>query len=275
MSEYPVTLIRPTSGAPWARVAEAWHNRELLYFLTLRDVKVRYAQTILGWLWAIVQPIGMTLVFALAFSKVGDVSTEGVSYPVFALIGLTFWVFFQRAVTMAADSLVTNGPLLTKTSCPRLLMPISAVVSALFDLAIGMVVMFVVVFAYGEDVTWRVALLPAITLWGVVLAAGIGILLSGINVRHRDVRNGLPFALQLLLFLSPIAYSLGALGNGGLTLIAFNPLVGLVEAFRWSVIGTPGPETFPLLWSIGVTVVLPFIALMYFSRVAREFADVA
>ncbi|MFN8202234.1 MAG: ABC transporter permease [Solirubrobacteraceae bacterium] len=275
MTASTVTTIRATSGRPWPRIEEAWKNRELLYFLALRDIKVRYAQTILGWLWTVVQPLGMTLVFTLAFSKIGNVQTEGVPYPVFALIGLSFWTFFQRGVSTSADSLVTNAALLTKTSCPRLLMPASAIASALFDLLIALVVMLVVVFAWGEQISWRLLVMPAIVLWGIALATGLGVLLAAINVHHRDVRNALPFALQLLLFLSPIAYSIGTLGNSGVTLLALNPLVGLVEAFRWSVIATPAPQTFPLVYSIVLSVVLLGAALVYFSRVAREFADVA
>ena len=196
MTSSTVTTIRPTSGSPWPRIEEAWRNRELLYFLTLRDIKVRYAQTILGWLWTVVQPLGMTLVFTLAFSKIGNVQTEGVPYPVYAMTGLAFWTFFQRAVSTSADSLITNAALLTKTSCPRLLMPASAIASALFDLLIALVVMLVVVFAWGEEVSWRLLVMPAIIVWGVALATGLGVLLAAINVHHRDVRNGLPFALN-------------------------------------------------------------------------------
>jgi lipopolysaccharide transport system permease protein len=274
-SAAPTTVIESTAGAVGPRLREAWQNRELLYFLTLREVKVRYAQTILGWLWAIVQPLGMTLVFTFAFSKLGKVETDGVKYPVFAFVGLAFWTFFSRAVVAAADSLVTNAPLLTKTSCPRLLMPLSAITSAIFDLLIAMGVMFAVVLAYGESLTWRLAVAPAVLLLGVALATGLGVALAGVNVRHRDVRNALPFAMQLLLFVSPIAYSLGTLGRGGITLVSLNPLVGVVEAFRWSIIGTPAPQSGTLALSIGITVVLLAVSLTYFARVARDFADVA
>lgn len=265
-------VIEPTAGAPLPRLTEAWHNRELLYFLTLRDVKVRYAQTVLGWLWAIAQPVGMTLVFTLAFSRLGKVQTDGVKYPVFAFVGLTFWTFFSRAVQGASESLVTNTPLITKTACPRLLLPLSAITSALFDLVIALAMMFIVLLIYGQSLNWRLVFFPAVILLGVTLAVGLGVILTSVNVRHRDVRNALPFAMQLLLFLSPIAYSLSSLAG---SFIWINPLVGIVEAFRWSVIGTPAPTMIALLWAIGISIVLLVGGLVYFARVARDFADVA
>jgi lipopolysaccharide transport system permease protein len=283
MSTHPITqgrhrapsvVIEPTAGAVRPQLRAAWQDRELLYFLTLRDVKARFAQTVLGWLWAIVQPLGMTLVFTFAFSKLGKVETDGIAYPVFAFVGLAFWTFFSRAVTTAADSLITNTPLLTKTACPRLLMPLSAIASACFDLLIAMAVMFVVVLAYGEDLSWRLAVLPVIVAYGVLLATGMGIGLAAINVQRRDVRNGLPFAMQLLLFISPIAYSLGALGTG-VTLVSLNPIVGLIEAFRWAVVATPPPAAGSLAISLSLTALFLFFGLKYFSRVARDFADVA
>jgi lipopolysaccharide transport system permease protein len=172
----------------------------------------------------------------------------------------------------ATDSLVANTPLLTKTACPRLLMPLSAIASALFDLVIALGMMFVVLALYGQPVSWRLVFLPGVILLGVTLATGIGIILTSVNIRHRDVRNGLPFAMQLLLFLSPIAYSLGSFGGSVITL---NPLVGIVEAFRWSVIGTPAPTMLALFMAVAVAVVLLAGALVYFARVARDFADVA
>jgi lipopolysaccharide transport system permease protein len=270
-----VAVIEPTRGAVLPRLREAWHARELLWFLTLRDLKVRYAQTVLGWLWAIVQPLGMTLVFTLAFSKLGDVDTEGVPYPLFALAGLSFWTFFQRAVSTSADSLIINAALVTRTSAPRLLLPLSAIASSLVDLVIAVAVFFVVALSYGQSFGWEIVLFLPTAALGALLATGLGIGLAAVNVRRRDVRNGLPFALQLLLFLSPIAYSLGELGKTGVTLLAFNPLVGVIEAFRWSVLGTPPPGLWTIGISIGITLGLLVVGITYFSRVARDFADVA
>jgi ABC-type polysaccharide/polyol phosphate export permease len=270
-----VAVIEPTRGAVLPRVREAWRARELLWFLTLRDLKVRYAQTVLGWLWALVQPLGMTLVFTFAFSKLGDVDTEGVPYPLFVLAGLAFWTFFQRAVSTGADSLVLNAALVTKTSAPRLLLPLSAIASAFVDLIIAVALFLVVAVLYGESFGPQLVLaLPALAL-GALLATGLAVGLSAVNVRRRDIRNGLPFALQLLLFLSPIAYSLGEVGDAGLTLLALNPLVGIIEAFRWAVLDTPAPGAWTMASAVGITAGLLVVGAMYFSRVARDFADVA
>jgi lipopolysaccharide transport system permease protein len=271
----PTVTIEPTAGHVLPRLREAWTARELLYFLTLRDCKVRYAQTVLGWLWAIVQPLGMTLVFTLAFRKLGNVKTDGVVYPLFALAGLSLWTFFQRAVVTGADSLVTNAPLLTKTACPRLLLPFSAVASAIVDLLVAMALLFVITLLYGHALSWRLVILPAVVVLTVALATGIAVTLSAINVRRRDVRNALPFGMQLLLFLSPIAYSLSTLGQPAETILALNPLVGIVEAFRWAVLATPPPSLLAMGLSIAITLTLLAAGTAYFARVARDFADVA
>jgi lipopolysaccharide transport system permease protein len=270
-----VAVIKPTAGAIAPRVREAWHNPELLWFLTLRDVKVRYAQTVLGWLWAVLQPVGLMLVFLFAFRTLGNVKTDGVPYPLFAFSGLAFWTFFSRAVLAGADSLVLNQPLVTKTAAPRLLMPLAAVTAALVDLAITMTLLLILVLAYGEPLRWQLVFLPAVVLLGILLAAGLGVLLAGINVRWRDVRNGMPFAIQLVLFMCPVAYSLQTLGVTARTIVGFNPLVGIVEAFRWCWVGTPAPTATSLAISVGATVVICLLGLRSFSRVAREFADVA
>jgi lipopolysaccharide transport system permease protein len=273
--DHGLTVVEPTGGAIRPRVKEAWRDRELLYFLAARDVKVRYAQTLLGWFWAVLQPLGLMLVFLFAFRTLGSVKTDGVAYPLFAFAGLAFWTFFSRAVGAAADSLVLNAPLLTKTAAARLLMPLAAIAAAMVDLLITMTLLLVFVAAYGEPLTWRLAALPAVIALGLLFASGLGILLAAVNVRYRDVRNGLPFAIQLLLFISPIGYSLSTLSHQALTFLSVNPLVGLIQAFRWCWLGTPGPSTWALCFSIGLPAALLAAGLWYFSRVSRDFADVA
>jgi lipopolysaccharide transport system permease protein len=271
----PLTVVEPTGGAILPRVKESWRDRELLYFLAARDVKVRYAQTVLGWFWAVLQPLGLMLVFLFAFRTLGDVKTDGVPYALFAFAGLAFWTFFSRGVTAAADSLVLNAPLLTKTAAARLLMPLAAIAAAMVDLLITMALLVVFIAAYGHPLSWRLAVLPAVVALSFVLASGLGVLLSAINVRYRDIRNALPFAIQLLLFVSPIGYSLSSLSDKALTILSINPLVGIIEAWRWCWLGTPAPSTWALCWGIGIPVVLIVVGLWYFSRVSRDFADVA
>jgi ABC-type polysaccharide/polyol phosphate export permease len=270
-----VVVIEPTGGAVWPRLREAWEHRELLFFLTLRDIKARYVQTVLGWFWTVFQPLGLMLVFLFAFHRLGDVKTDGIAYPVFALTGLAFWTYFQRAVSEGSQSLVLNAPLLTKTSCPRLLMPLSAVAAPLVDLVTAYGLVLVFVFAYGINPTWRWIAFPLPLLLGVALAAGLGIFLSAVNVRYRDVRNALPFLIQFLLFMSPFAYSLSGVDGTTKLLVSINPLVGIVEGIRWSLVATPPPSGAAIGFSCGITLFLLVLGLKYFSRFARDFADVA
>jgi lipopolysaccharide transport system permease protein len=270
-----ITVVQPTAGQVKPHLVEAWKSRELFLFLTLRDVKIRYVQTKLGWLWTIANPLGMMLVFSFAFRQLGNVQSDGVKYSIFALTGLAFWVFFSRAVLYAADSLVINSPLLTKTSCPRLLMPLAAVAAVLFDLAITVVLAFVFATLAGYPPTWHIIFAPLALLLGIVFTMAVGLFLSAINVRYHDVRNGVPIVVQVLVFVSPVAYSLSTLGPRAETLLAINPLVGIIEAFRWTLLPTPPPSAMALGFAIGITALLAVGGLVYFSRFAREFADVA
>jgi lipopolysaccharide transport system permease protein len=272
----PVTVIQPSSGWTTPRIVEAWRERELLYYFVARDVKVRYAQTLLGAFWAFFQPIGMMLVFTFAFRKLGRVQTENVAYPIFVFAGLTFWTFFSRAVLSGADSLVANAALLTKTSLPRLLLPVAAIVSAMFDFVITFFLLIIFAAVYGYYPTWRYALIPVILLVGIVLAVGLSLLLCAINVQYRDVRNILPMFVQLLLFASPVVYSLNTIGvKWAEALAAANPLVGIVQGFRWAVISTGPPSHIAIASSSLFTLVLLALGLVYFGRVERLFADVA
>ena len=274
-SKLPVVVIRPTHGAVWPRLHEAWENRELLLFLTLRDIKARYVQTMLGWFWTVFQPLGLMLIFTFVFRRLGNVQADGVPYPVFALAGLAFWTYFQRAVSEGSQSLVLNAPLLTKTACPRLLMPLSAVAAPLVDLVAAYGLVLVFVFAYGISPTWRWLAFPLPIAVGIALCAGLAISLSAINVRYRDVRNALPFLVQFLLFLSPFAYSLSKVHGKAKLLVSINPLVGIIEGIRWSLLNTPAPSAWAVAWALGVTGALLLLGLKYFSRFARDFADVA
>jgi len=274
--EGPRTVVmQATSGWVFPPLRENWQRRELLYFFARRDIKLKYAQTKLGWLWTFVQPVVMMLVFTLAFRKLGRVATESIPYPVFTFAGLTLWLFISRSIANGAESLIANSQVLTRTACPRLLMPLSSILSGLFDLAITFLILVGFAALYGIYPTWRFALAPLTILLAMTLVLGLSLILSAVNVRHRDVRNLLPLALQLLLFLSPIAYPLNTLGPKWTTVFAFNPLVGVIEAFRWSVVGTPPPTSLELGVSITAAVAFLTGGLAYFSRAERVFADVA
>jgi lipopolysaccharide transport system permease protein len=273
--EQPVTVIKPGSGLLPARLAEIWTQRHLLYFFAWRDIKVRYAQTVLGAAWTVFQPLALMLVFTLAFRRIGSVKSDGVNYAVFVLAGLTYWTFFSKAVTQGADSLVINAQLVTKTSCPRILIPLAPLASGFFDFTIALAFYFAFAGWYGYYPTWHiVALIPSVLL-GLVFLFGLVLLLSPLNVRFRDVRQALPFLIQIWLFLSPVAYPITTLGPRWSSVLAINPLVGAIEAFRWSLLGTPGPSSTQLLISIGIACVTLVVGLLYFTRAERTIADIA
>ncbi len=270
-----VTVLQPATGWPLPRLRDVWDRRELLYYFFTRDIKVRYAQTLLGTFWAFFQPIAMMLVFTFAFRKLGRVQTENVAYPVYAFAGLTFWTFFSRAVLSGADSVASNSAILTKTALPRVLLPIAAVASALFDFVVTFALLIGFVSFYGYYPTWRLALVLACMVSGIALALGMSLVLSAINVRYRDVRNVLPMFIQFLLFASPVVYSLTTLGPTWNRALSLNPVVGLVQGFRWCIVGTGPPSHLAIEASIAGTVVIFVVGMVYFGRFERVFADVA
>ena len=268
-----VTVIRPTSGPIPPRLGELWAYRELFSFLILRDLKVRYAQTTLGTAWMIFQPLAMMAVYTFAFSHLAKVAIPGVPYPVFALSGLVLWIFISRGVQIGSESLLTNLPLVTKTACPRILLTLSAVVATLADLLIALIIFLAFSTAYGIYPTWRFALALPLIAVTFVLVFGLSLLLSAVNVRYRDVSQALPFLLQLWFFLSPVAYLLVTPGRSWQTIVqGVNPAVGLILAFRWSLLGTPPPRGL-FIASCATTVLIAVVGLWNFSRAERTIAD--
>ena len=271
--EVPVRIIRPAPRWPLPKLREAWERRELLWFLTVRDVKVRYAQTLLGATWTLLQPLILMLVFTIAFQKIAKVDTGSVPYPVFALAGLIFWTYFSRSVTQGADSLVSNTQLVTKTSSPRLLLTLSSISGGLLDFALGLGFFFVFAAFYGEFPGWEIVFLPVIVLFGIAVALGPVLLFASLNAQYRDVRFIIPILIQTWLFLSPIAYPMDKLGEPWATLAALNPVVGVVDGFRWSLLSTPPPSGWEVAACVGVTTVLLAVAALYFGRTERLIAD--
>lgn len=271
--EVPVRIIRPAPRWPLPKLREAWHRRELLWFLTVRDVKVRYAQTLLGAAWTLLQPLILLAVFTIAFQKIADVDTGSIPYPVFALAGLVFWTYFSRSITQGADSLVSNTQLVTKTASPRLLLTLSSVTGGLLDFALGLGFFFIFAAFYGEFPGWELVFLPAVVAFGILVAVGPVLLLASLNAQYRDVRFIIPILVQTWLFLSPIAYPLTSLGEPWSTLSALNPVVGVVEGFRWSLLGGAPPGVWDVVACVGVTAVLLGVAALYFGRTERLIAD--
>jgi len=234
----PVIEIRPTNGWVALRIRELWVYRELLYFLTLREIKVRYKQTAIGASWALIQPLFTMLVFTLFFGRLAKMPSDGIPYAVFSLSGLVIWTFFANGLTAAAGSLVTNANLVSKVYFPRLTIPISAVLSGVLDFILSFAMLIVVMLIDGIIPGVRILWMPVFFLMALGAGLGIGLWLSALNVEYRDVRYAIPFLLQFWMFSTPIAYPSSLLHEPWRTLYALNPMVGVVEGFRWCLLGT-------------------------------------
>lgn len=270
----PTFLIEPADG--WASLGfkELWEYRELLYFLTWRDIKVRYKQTVLGASWAIIQPFFMMVVFSLFFGRLAHVPSDGIPYPIFVYCALLPWQLFSHALTESSQSLVANERLIRKVYFPRLCVPISAVLGGLVDFAIAFVILLLMMLYYGIRPTWAIVMLPVFILLVIATSLGVGLWLSALNVQYRDVRYTISFLVQFWLFATPVAYSSSLVPIRWRALYGLNPMAGVVEGFRWALLGkSEGPGA--LLAVSIVVVILIFIGgLFYFRRMEAEFADV-
>ena len=272
--ELPTFFIRPQTGWTAAGLKELWEYRELLYFLTWRDIKVRYKQTVLGAAWAIIQPFFMMVVFSLFFGYLAKVPSDGIPYPIFAYCALLPWQLFAHALTESSNSLVANERLITKVYFPRLVVPISAVLGGLLDFAIAFVILLLMMAYYGVRPTWAIVTLPAFLLLAMLTALGVGLWLSALNVKYRDVRYTITFLIQFWLFATPVAYSSSIVPARWRALYGLNPMAGVVEGFRWALLGkSEGPGAL-LAVSVAVVILLLIGGLYYFRRMEAEFADV-
>jgi ABC-type polysaccharide/polyol phosphate export permease len=264
---------RPRTGLLRLDLGELWAYRELAGFMALRDVRVRYKQAALGIGWAVFQPLAGAVVFTFVFQRLADVQSDGLPYPVFAFAGLLAWNYTSGAVIKATQSLVSNAGLVTKVYFPRLLIPLAAVLPGLLDLAVTLPVLAVLCIAYDVGPGWAVLTLPLWIAAAMVVAFAVGMLLAAVNVRYRDVNQAISLAVQLWLFLSPVAYPTSTVPEAWQPVYALNPMVGVVEGFRWCLLGGPAPGPWSLL-SAAVTLALLGVALVYFQRTERRFADV-
>jgi homopolymeric O-antigen transport system permease protein len=268
----PTIVIQPTRGPVPPRLTELWSYRELFSFLVWRDLKVRYAQTAIGAAWTVFQPLAMMIVYTFAFTKIARVSTGPVPYVLYALSGLSLWMFVSRSVAISTSSLVNEIAIVTKTAAPRVLVPLAAISSNLVDFVITLGLFLFFDIAYGHFPNWRfVFVLPLLALT-FAMTVGVSLGLSALNVRYRDVAQALPFLIQLWFFLSPVAFPVLAGGGWERYVLALNPLVGILVAFRWALLGTPLSQSF-LLVALVVTAVLFVVGLAHFSRVDRTIAD--
>ena len=269
----PLLVIEPAEGWISLQLKELWSYRELLYFLTLREVKVRYKQTLLGAAWAVIQPLFTMLLFSLFFGRLGKMPSDGVPYPLFTLAALIPWTFFANGLTQSSTSLVTNSNLVSKVYFPRLIVPISSVASGIVDFGISFVLLLGMMAFYRITPSAAIVTLPLFFLLSLLVALGVGLWLSALNVQYRDVRYTVPFLTQFWMFATPIAYPASLLQEPWRTAYGLNPMVGVVEGFRWAMLGTkpPGSEIFA---SAIASIMILMGGAFYFRRMERTFADV-
>ena len=269
-----VTVIKPSRGWGLPGLREVWRYKDLLYFLIWRDVKVRYKQTLLGVAWAVIQPFFTMIVFSIFFGKFAKVPTDGLPYPIFAYSALIPWHYFANALSQSGGSLVNEQRLITKVYFPRLVVPLAPMFSGLVDFVIAFSLLIVMMIWYNLRPTVGVLLLPLWIILAMLTALAAGTWLSSLNVRYRDVRYTIPFLTQIWLFSTPIAYSSSIVPERWRTLYGLNPMAGVVEGFRWGLLGKKPPSLHMVMVSAGVVVFLLIGGLIYFRRTERTFADI-
>jgi len=273
LPEQPLVTIEPTKGWVSLQLRDLWVYRELLYFLIWRDVKVRYKQTVLGVAWAIIQPLFTMIIFTLFFGRLAGVPSDNIPYPVFAYAGLLPWTFFSNAITNSGNSLVGSANLITKVYFPRMIIPAAAVGAGLVDLAISFLILIPLMIYYKISVTWNILMFPAVVLLTALLALAVGMWLSALNVKYRDVRFALPFIVQLWMFVSPVIYPTSFLPPRFRWILSLNPLTGVIEGYRSALLGRF------FNWSaLAIATVITLAVLVYssfaFRRMEKEFADI-
>ena len=269
----PTFVIRPPKKWVPVDLHELWEYRELLYSFLARDVKIRYKQTVLGFLWAIIQPLFMMVIFTLFFGGFAKIPSDGVPYPLFSFAALLPWTLFAEGLTRSTTSMVSNAGIMTKVYFPRLVMPISGILSPLVDFFIAFVILILMMAYYGFVPTIAIVLLPFFILLAIMTSLAVGLWLSALNVKYRDFQYTLPFIIQLWLYASPVVYPSSMIPEQYRMLYGLNPMAGVIEGFRWALLGAKPPDAM-ILVSVGVVVVLLIGGLFYFKRMEQYFADV-
>ena len=274
LEEVPTFIIRPTKGWRFLNLRELWVYRELAYFLAWRDVKARYKQTALGVAWAVLQPLAMMVIFTLFFGKLARIPSEGIPYPIFAYAGLLAWQIFSRAITQSSTSLVTEQQLITRVYFPRIIIPFSVVLGAMVDFAISFILFIALILFYGLVPSANVIWLPLFIGLMLVTGLGIGFWLSALNLEYRDVQHTIPFLNQLLFFMTPVVYPSSLVPERFQFVYGLNPMNGVIEGFRWALLGVgPGPSPI-LVTSIAAALVLFVSGIYFFQWRERTFVDV-
>jgi len=269
-----ITIIEPSRGWLSLNLKDLWEYRDLLFFLAWRDISVRYKQTVLGAAWAIIQPFFSMVVFSLFFGRLAKIPSEGVPYPIFSYAALLPWHYFATAMASSSDSLIGSQNLLTKVYFPRLVIPLASVIPAMVDFAVAFVVLLGMMLFYRIVPTWNIVWLPFFLLLALVTALGVGLWLSAMNVKYRDIRYAVPFVVQFWMFASPVTYPSSLVPETWRALYGLNPMAGVIEGFRWALLGTqtaPGPMT---AVSALAALLLLLSGAFYFRRMEKTFADV-
>jgi len=271
--EFDMMVLPP--GKWWnLRLADLWPYRELLYFFIWRELKVRYKQTVLGVFWAILQPLLIMVVFSVIFGNFAKLPSDGFPYPIFAYVGLLPWQLFARALSDASQSLVSNQHMVSKIYFPRIFLPTSSVLAGLVDFSIAFVILFGMMAVYGIAPTWRWLALPLLILAALLSAIAVGLWLSAINVKYRDIKYITPFLVQMWLYATPVAYSSALFPEKYRPLLGLNPMAGVVDGFRWALLGQEVNSSPLILVSLVTIAVLLIGGLIYFQNTEQTFADV-
>jgi len=276
-----ITYIRPSRGWSALNLRELWQYRELLYFLTWRDVKVRYKQTALGALWAIIQPVLTMVVFTVIFGRVAKIPTNGIPYPIFAYTGLLPWGLFAKALTDAGHSVVSHRTMVTKIYFPRLAIPMASVLGGVVDffLAFLVLIAMIIYYNFAPGSTYQIVFTPAILtlplflILAILTALGVGLWLSALNVLYRDINYIIPFLTQFWLFITPVAYPANIFPEKFQILYALNPMTGVVEGFRWALLGASAAPSSGMVISVSISLIILVTGLFYFRRMEKDFAD--
>jgi lipopolysaccharide transport system permease protein len=267
-------MVRPTTGNAYHDLQELWEFRELLYYLVWRSIKVRYKQTVLGASWAVLQPLLTMLVLSVFLGRFARMPSSGIPYPLFAYAGLVMWTFFTGGLSQATQSIVEQQAMITRVYFPRILLPVSGVIAATIDLLLSLPVLVVLMLFYGIAPSGAVWMLPVFFLLAAATALGIGLWLSALNVRYRDVRYAIPFLIQLWFLSTPVMYPASVLPDRWKVLYGINPMAGVVEGFRWGLLGGTEPPGRLLFASITMILFALLAGFLYFRRMEATFADV-
>lgn len=269
----PTLIIRPPRKWVPVDIKELWAYRELITAFTLRDVKLRYKQTGLGIAWAVLQPLLTMVIFTVFFGGLAKIPSDGVPYPLFVLAALLPWTLFAEGLTRSTTSMVTNSNIMTKVYFPRLIMPLSSIISPLVDFAVSFIILIAMMVYYGFLPTVNIVFLPVFLLLALATALGVGLWLSALNVKYRDFQYTVPFMIQIWMFASPVVYAASLVPESMRVWYGLNPMAGVIEGFRWALLGTGAPSAMVLV-SVGMVIVILISGMFYFRRMEQYYADI-